>query len=314
MPLDTNDNMTDVRLAGPGASLKAKREAGGYSLADVSKDIRVTCTRLAALEADDYGRVGSDTFVIGYIRQYAKWLGMDAEELVASYKRAVGRESAGGTDYSSVQQTQPKATTGKKGLPLLWFVIGLLILWLVAAMFLNNGGGDPQERRQPNAQREEAPVVSGDEEPEQEIPSEPMNPVEELEPEPTYQSKGDVKTPSQPEVGTQEQVLEEAVPISSNTREPQPAARTQTEPESTAALDQLSMSFSGDCWVEVRNASGDLLFAQLQNAGDNLQLLGQAPFQVLLGDARAATVQVNGRQVDINPRPNRDTMRLRVGP
>ncbi len=76
---------------------------------------------------------------------------------------------------------------------------------------------------------------------------------------------------------------------------------------------QLHFRFSGDCWVEVRNAADELIYADLRREGDVLNLSGLAPFNVLLGDARVVELAYLGEAVGIKRRPGRLTARFSVG-
>lgn len=78
--------------------------------------------------------------------------------------------------------------------------------------------------------------------------------------------------------------------------------------------DNLVFSFSDDCWVSVKNARGESLFAQLQRSGDNLQLSGIAPFDIQLGNARVATLRVNDQPFSIPIKNGRKTSRFTVTP
>ena len=60
---------------------------------------------------------------------------------------------------------------------------------------------------------------------------------------------------------------------------------------------RLSLNFSQDSWVEISDASDRLLFG-LQRAGVR-ELRGEAPFSVLIGNARGVSLTVNGRDFDI---------------
>ena len=65
--------------------------------------------------------------------------------------------------------------------------------------------------------------------------------------------------------------------------------------------------------MEVTDATGKALIARLATSGDNLQLFGQAPFQVVLGNAPAVAVIFNGEAVDAAPAARRKFKRLTVG-
>lgn len=61
----------------------------------------------------------------------------------------------------------------------------------------------------------------------------------------------------------------------------------------------LSITYSGDCWTEITDASGRRLFFELGKAGRTVNLSGEAPFNVLFGDAANVSLLVNGNTFDI---------------
>ncbi len=69
-----------------GAALKAAREFRGLSLQDVSDATRIRRTYLAALEDMRLDELPSRPFTLGYIKAYAKQLGLDPEEAVIRFK------------------------------------------------------------------------------------------------------------------------------------------------------------------------------------------------------------------------------------
>ena len=67
---------------------------------------------------------------------------------------------------------------------------------------------------------------------------------------------------------------------------------------------RLSITYSGDCWTEITDASGRRLFFDLGKAGRTVDLTGEAPFNVLFGDAANVSLVVNGSTFNI-PAGNR---------
>ena len=76
------------------------------------------------------------------------------------------------------------------------------------------------------------------------------------------------------------------------------SAAAAAQPEAAPA-DDLSLSASGDSWVEVRDASGKTLLNRTLKAGDKVQLNGDLPFSVVIGRKAAMTVQVHGAPFDL---------------
>ncbi len=99
MPLDTGA-FTEVRGEGSdrrprlvldphveiGAALKAAREQAGLSLDEISEITRVRSRHLANIEAAEIDQLPSRPFTIGYVRAYAKALGLDADATAARFR------------------------------------------------------------------------------------------------------------------------------------------------------------------------------------------------------------------------------------
>lgn len=80
-----------------------------------------------------------------------------------------------------------------------------------------------------------------------------------------------------------------------------------------ADAEALLLDFSEEAWVEVTDASGSKLLAKLQPAGSRVELTGQAPFSLMLGNAAATKVSYRGEEVESAPLGNRRTRKLTVG-
>jgi cytoskeleton protein RodZ len=75
---------------------------------------------------------------------------------------------------------------------------------------------------------------------------------------------------------------------------------TQPTASSDPSDMQLSITYSGDCWTEISDANGRSLFFALGTAGRTVDLSGEAPFNVLFGDAANVSVTVNNVAFDIS--------------
>jgi len=79
--------------------------------------------------------------------------------------------------------------------------------------------------------------------------------------------------------------------------EPEPAVEAVAVADDSVM--RLSISYSGDCWTEITDASGRRLFFDLGEAGRTVNLSGEAPFNVLFGDAANVSLEVNGGRFEI---------------
>ncbi len=80
---DTKANATD---ASPGHQLSTAREAKGISLDTVSESTGIPRNVLEALEANEWGELDAPVYVRGYLRKYARMLGLDQSALVKAYE------------------------------------------------------------------------------------------------------------------------------------------------------------------------------------------------------------------------------------
>lgn len=63
---------------------------------------------------------------------------------------------------------------------------------------------------------------------------------------------------------------------------------------------ELQLSFSQDCWLSVIDASQQKVAYGLQKAGTSLKVMGQYPLKLTIGNASAATLQVQGKAYDLS--------------
>jgi cytoskeleton protein RodZ len=77
--------------------------------------------------------------------------------------------------------------------------------------------------------------------------------------------------------------------------------------------DTLSFTFSGDCWVEVKNGEGENLYSDLSRTGDSLELIGEGPFRLRLGYAPGVELAFNRERVVLTPHTRNNIASLVLG-
>lgn len=70
---------------GIGETLREAREARGLSLEDAAHETRIRAAHLEALEGEEFDRLGGDVYVRGFIRSYARAVGVDPEQLLETH-------------------------------------------------------------------------------------------------------------------------------------------------------------------------------------------------------------------------------------
>ena len=69
-------DITDVAL---GDLMRGERATFGKSLLDVERELKIRAAYIAAIENGDVGAFSSPGFIAGYVRSYARYLGMEPE-------------------------------------------------------------------------------------------------------------------------------------------------------------------------------------------------------------------------------------------
>jgi len=117
-----------------GERFRAAREARGLSLSDVSEQVRIRSVYLAAIEEEQWKAIGAAVYVRGFLRTYARFLGLDPEEIVQAFNREVPWASAPADATSALSSRSERSS--KPGTLLLW-IAGVVAVLLVAFVAYN---------------------------------------------------------------------------------------------------------------------------------------------------------------------------------
>ena len=125
---------------GIGETLRAARRQQGVSLADAAAETRVRESYLAALEEEDFAALGGDVYVKGFLRSYARFLRLDPEPLLASYRSQYERP----TDEPQLAPPMSVSSmpTERRPTVVVAVGVGVLVLALLAVIGLIGGGDD----------------------------------------------------------------------------------------------------------------------------------------------------------------------------
>jgi len=115
-----------------GDEFRAAREARHLSLSDVSEQIHIRSVYLRSIEDQDWAATAAPVYVRGFIRTYARFLGLDAEAAVAQYNELTGEVP--GAFSGPLRAGLPSSAAG----PSLWvWIAGAAALLLVAFVAYN---------------------------------------------------------------------------------------------------------------------------------------------------------------------------------
>jgi len=362
--------------------LRQAREAAGMTRASVADQLFLTETYIRHMDTGEFDRLPKQAFVRGYLRSYARVVGLDGDQLVQLYDQAF-RESLPDTPADVAVSVKENRFSGPV---VLTGVIGLgIVLVLVVLVWLSTSGNDradvgamtpaatePVRGAQPSAEITEA--ASPDPANVETAPVEPESLDKTFDREPTsdreapapggeanFERPAAVVTPENEIAKSEDPTLaginKDAdsldLPMARSDYEPLATSRSDLEglADEAAGIDQLSgqaqagfnldaergvskqveirrenrvdgrqilvdaggsdelkATLVGECWIEVADSQNELIYGDLNRAGDVLVLNGRAPLTVLLGNAPMASLEFNGRAIDLDSATTRDAI------
>lgn len=314
----------------PGESLREARESKGWAVDEVAAQLNLTPLRLSQIEAGTFDKLPGNTFARGYVRAYAKLLGMDQSRLVLEFDQFTGSDAVG-SDVHSLGHIEEPARYSQSILRFVSFALLLVLAGVGFYWWQEQALRHVDESSVTSIEQVEVDSADG---------TTQIHPLDEPEDQAVLAAQGAAElilTPaSTPETGdaeldsAAEQAERAAVAAVEPTAEvaqaePAPATDTVTAAASPAPASisetlaaaagegMVSINFVADCWTQVTDASGKVLFSELKRKGETLQLAGKAPLELRLGFARGAQVSYNGQAVDVTPYITGETARMKLG-
>lgn len=113
---------------GIGARLRAAREVKGLTLEQVAAQTRIPQRHLQTIEAGDYAQLPGRTYAVGFVRTYAKTVGLDQNEAVAAVRSELDAQA--GIDDSRPATFEPGDPARVPSRMLGWFALFALLLLL----------------------------------------------------------------------------------------------------------------------------------------------------------------------------------------
>lgn len=296
----------------PGSRLRRAREARGQSVHEVAFALKLSPRQIEALERDDFAALPGMAFVRGFMRNYARYVGMDAAPLLDEVQRLAG---AGSPDLSPIRNADgdlPSGGSPRRGSFPSGLVVVVLLVLVAAGWYFDWFQTEPGS----SASSQNVELTPS-------FAPAPMQPIEPATmPAPsggsaTTGAEAGAQTPPDGVAGEQAAAGGDGVPSPADAVPPVApdgaVAAAQAEvaavapadaaagPEAAAPVvgNQLSFSFAADSWVEVRDGAGSILHSGTNRAGSSRTVQGTPPFALVVGNAASVTLEFNGQPVDL---------------
>ena len=300
---NTNDQLINY-MAGE-LLAKARRDLK-ISLTDIAKELHLDKSKVIALEKNDFRTLGAPVFAKGHLKKYAKIVKVDEAKVVADY-----------CEISQENEAPPLVISKKEiyqNISLKPLYVGLIIAFVLATLyfFLTNQSIDSRQQT-----IETVKPISGLEQLNIEVaPNIEASDIEDKiieNNQDTFFSnellteENELLTEEDEQL-TEEELLEDQFSEIQSFQEPFVEIENITGMTET----QITIIYSGDCWTEITDASGNRLFFDLARSGNIVELSGIAPFDILFGDVPNVSLLIDGEPFDIAESDRRSNNTARV--
>lgn len=260
-----------------GTWLRTQREARGVSLVAVAESSKISTRYLEALESDRFDALPAPVFVRGFLREYARVVGLDGDEVVNFYLMVVPAKTP--------PVMAPRTPVGQKKTDPAWLGYGLLV-GAILALFLGIAAGISFWAKRHAPARSSAEVAA----PRAESPRAPA--ADSAAAAPVAPGAIAPETPQSGTASPQGVATQEAAAPAPSLQSPPTAA-----PNAAAPL-QVVLEFEQDCWVEVV-VDGQRRSSELKAGGETLAIEAKDSVVLTLGNAPAVRVELNGRPLTL---------------
>ncbi len=286
--IDAGDMQTSA-TPGPGVApnlrLSQAREAQNLSTADVARRLKLSVWQVEALESGQYEQLPGPTFVRGFIRNYARLLNLDPEELV----RAVSDLLPAPAPHPEPPPSRdiPFPAAGPRRWPRYAAAAAVVVALLAGYEFIFDEGTYTVAPPPPR----EAAALPAPQEPQRAAPAEKPREV--------------VKA-AQPAAATARPPKDAAAQPAKSAPGTSPPREVITHPDAR----ELTFVFDEESWVEIRDRNDQTIHSNLNQAGTTRRVRGLPPLHIVVGNAQGVRMTYNGRAIDLARHTKIDVARL----
>ncbi|MFC5078517.1 Cytoskeleton protein RodZ [Vibrio thalassae] len=305
-----------------GTILKEKREALGLTQKQIADRLRLRVAIIQKIEANAFDGEQVATFTRGYLRSYAKAVGIDEKEILGAIEHHIEAQHSEQPMQSFSQKTN-KEKHDSRIMKLTWgifvVIIGISSVWWLQSQQKDTlseiaDNTDPafqvEEPTSPKvvAQSELAPAEDDVKTIDVSAIIEAPEQTEATTTEPVSEPVTNKDTSAQQAVVTEATTTEPvSEPVTNKDTSAQQDVVTDEKPESdkeqskpTDGLTNLTMTFTGDCWIQLKDADGKTITTGIKKQGDSVNVNGKAPFKVILGAPEKVSMTLASEPVDLS--------------
>jgi cytoskeleton protein RodZ len=261
----------ESKPAGLGARLEKARDRLGWTQMQAAEKLHLEPRAIAALEREDFQQLGGAVYARGHLRRYAELLGESPAEMESLF--AQRPQASVPPDLARIPRPIISSRRARRPTLGLWpvavlagvLLVGGLVWWAVRSMPRHAASGleTVTESIKIDKLAGAAPAAAS----------------------------------SAPAAAPNGAAAVATTPLAA----PQPSA-SASNAVASAPPDplKLALRFRQDTWAEIYDSGGTRLWYDVGAAGSEQKLSGHAPLHLVLGNAAAVAITINGRSVPLS--------------
>lgn len=250
---------------GSGSILATARKQQQKTIEEIADQLNLSLTQVKTIELDQTDGLPEPTYVRGYIRGYAKLLGLNPDEVLQNYLNPNWQQTSSLDDIpKGIGTTTPDSDGGfftpAKTILLLIILGALAYFWYTGALS-NIVGSKSATSAKPQLVNQAKLTGS-----------------------PSLTSSSPAATAT----------------ISASSSEQSSDSPETTGTASAVVENQLAIRFSDTSWIDIRDDKDARLAYKSYAAGESLDVSSEFPLRVFIGNAAGVSVEYNGLPFDIS--------------
>ncbi len=284
-------------LAEIGMMLRRRREEIGHDLATIAAATHIRQNYLKAIEEGRRRDLPGTAYMIGYIRTYADYLGLDGDRLITDFHAELAGQRK--WDEKRIEPAETPATAAAPQIQVspVVAIAAVVVLALAAygawSIFARDDGGTetaeidtPAEEPAPEPAAEQ-PAAAAEQPTEQPGTPSPSNAEASAPAEPAVPAPSATEDQVPPEADAAslgEEVVEESPP--------QPEAAV---PEGAAG--KIVVRARLESWIQITNAKKEVVFSRVLRAGETYTVPDEKGLSLTTGNAGGVEILVDGKKM-----------------
>jgi len=298
----------DMEVMGPGQILAEARVKMGFTQEEVADKLNFRNTLVNNIENEVFDTKLPETFNRGYLRNYAKLVNVSQDDILASYEQLnVAKTQA--SELQSFSKGNEKLVENNRIMWVSYLILAILIA-ASAVWWMQNTTWNLDESQAIQGV-EKIGAVQADTQQEQQPETVVELSENAIAPIAADSTVTETNTGQQAEL-SDESRLENKSNDTTFENETQGNEVTNNEAITTdltadlavtdkpeVILTNVTFTFSGDCWVNISDASGERIAWGVKKLGYIMKISGQAPFNVTLGKPELVAINFENENIDM---------------